>query len=131
VGEGIPLQGELLRLVSNHSPVQSPVADHQDPAREFEVVGKLGTGSYAIVYLVREVLSRSPPSEDGHVYAGGPLELDDSVPTEYGRNYAIKLLSKVNLDEEEQRAEVRSPLSFQLLSTPEKLFFRSFLSRAH
>jgi len=116
VGEGIPLQGELLRLVPNHSPEQSSVADHQDPAREFEVVGKLGTGSYAIVYLVREVLSRSPPSEDGHVYAGGPLELDDSAsvrpPTEYGRNYAIKLLSKVNLDEEElsaQLAEVRLP----------------------
>ena len=110
VGEGIALQGELLRLVPHHSPEQPSVPDHQDPAQEFEVVGKLGTGSYAIVYLVREVLSRSPPSEDGHMYAGGPLELDDAAsvrpPTEYGRNYAIKLLSKVNLDEDELFAQL-------------------------
>ena len=126
VGEGIPLQGEALRLVPHHSPEQAPVLDHQDPAQEFEVVGKLGTGSYAIVYLVREVLSRSPPSEDGHMYASGPLELDDTAslrpPTEYGRDYAIKLLSKVNLDEEEllaQLAEVclRCLSSFPTLNT--------------
>ncbi|KAH9991761.1 kinase-like domain-containing protein [Russula vinacea] len=104
VGEGIPLQGELLRLVPNQSAEHAPIADHQELAPEFQVVSKLGTGSYAIVYLVREVLSRSPPSEDDHVYPGGRLELDDAASmrsSEYGREYAIKLLSKADVDEEE------------------------------
>jgi serine/threonine protein kinase len=104
VGEGIPLQDELLCLVPNQS------ADHRELASEFRVVSKLGTGSYAVVYLVREVLSRSPPSEDDHVYPGGRLELDDAssmrAPTEYGREYAVKLLSKANLDEEELYAQL-------------------------
>jgi hypothetical protein len=123
VGEGIPLLGEVLRLV----PIQSP--NYEDPATEFEVVRKLGTGSYAVVYLVREVLARSPPSEDDHVYPGGRLELDDAAsshpPTEYGREYAIKLLSKADLDEEELVAQltevrIRYPL---LLSGPEFFIF--------
>lgn len=114
VGEGIPLQGELLRLVPNQSAEQAPIADHQELAPEFQVVSKLGTGSYAIVYLVREVLSRSPPSEDDHVYPGGRLELDDAASmrsSEYGREYAIKLLSKADVDEEEliQLTEVTFP----------------------
>ena len=117
VGEGIPLQGELLRLVPNQSAEQAPLADYRELASEFQVVSKLGTGSYAVVYLIREVLSRSQPSEDDHVYPGGRLELDDTssmrAPTEYGREYAIKLLSKADLDEEDpyaQLTEVTCPL---------------------
>src|SRR6267142_1902703 len=110
VGEGIPLLGEVLRLVLIQSPEQSPVADYEVPAAEFEVVRQLGIGSYAVVYLVREVLSRSPPSEDDHVYPGGRLELDDAAslhpPTMYGRQYAIKLLSKADLDKEELVAQL-------------------------
>ncbi|KAN0138325.1 kinase-like protein [Lactarius tabidus] len=111
VGEGIPLLGEPLRLVANRYAEHVPAADHQEPATEFEVVRKLGTGSYAVVYHVREVLSRSPPSEDDHIYPGGRLELDDvsisrSPLTEYGREYAIKLLSKADLDEEELVAQL-------------------------
>ena len=110
MGEGVPLLGELLRLVPSQSAEQAPVADYHDLASEFQVVSKLGTGSYAVVYLVREVLSRSPPSEDDHVYPGGRLELDDaaSMPcsAEYGREYAIKLLSKADLDEEELAAQL-------------------------
>ena len=111
VGEGIPLLGEPLRLVANRSAEHAPAADHQEPATQFEVVRKLGSGSYAVAYLVREVLSRSSPSEDDHIYPGGRLELDDasisrSLPTEYGREYAIKLLSKADLDEEELVAQL-------------------------
>jgi hypothetical protein len=44
------------------------------------------------------------------VYPGGRLELDDAAslhpPTEYGREYAIKLLSKADLDEEELVAQL-------------------------
>jgi serine/threonine protein kinase len=72
-------------------------------AREFQVVRRLGTGSYAVVYLVREVMSRppsNPVSDDGHV---GILDLDlsptSSPPIVYGRDFALKVLSKANLDD--------------------------------
>ena len=72
-----------------------PVTDHQEPATEFEVIRKLGAGCYTVIYHVREVLCRSAPSEDDHFYPEGRLKFDDvSVsrsPTEYGREYAIKL----------------------------------------
>jgi hypothetical protein len=108
VGEGIQLQGEDIRLVSVH-----PTDESEAPAQEFEVIRRLGTGSYAVVYHVREVLSRPVPSMDGHISIEG-MELDDKLtsrPTiEYGRDFAIKCLSKVDLDGEEalvaQKAEV-------------------------
>jgi len=107
VGESVLLQGEPIRLVSN-----PPTVDSEAPAQEFEVVRHLGTGSYAVVYLVREVLSRPVPSTDGHISIEG-MELDDKLTgrpsIEYGRNFAIKCLSKANLDGEAlaaQKAEV-------------------------
>ncbi|KAI0267023.1 hypothetical protein BC834DRAFT_872193 [Gloeopeniophorella convolvens] len=119
VGEGILLQGEPLRFVPNPSADQNPLVDYLEPATEFEVVRKLGTGSYAVVYLVREVLSRSPPSEDDHFYPSGRLELDDGPaqrpPTEYGREYAIKLLSKADLNEEDLVAQLTEATIHQSL----------------
>ena len=138
VGEGIPLLGEPLRLVSNRSAEHPPTADHQEPGTEFEVVRKLGTGSYAVVYHVREVLCRSPPSEDDHFYPGGRLEFDDASATrsptsEYGREYAIKLLSKADLDEEElvaQLTEVRSAPNLSSLQLLKQMTFRQrFISQ--
>ena len=109
VGEGIPLQDEPLRLVPSQADVHVPAADHQEPAKSFEVIRKLGTGIYAVVYLVREVLCRSPSGDD-HIYPGGCLEFDDpsvsrTPPTEYGREYAIKLTCKADFDEEELIAQ--------------------------
>lgn len=108
VGEGIFLQGEPIRFVSAH-----PTVDSEAPAQEFEVVRRLGTDSYAVVYLVREILFRPVPSTDGHISLEG-MELDDKLngrPTiEYGRDFAIKFLSKEHLDKEAlaaQKAEVR------------------------
>ena len=93
VGEGIPLRGEPLRLVSSHGLF----------ARQFQVVRKLGTGSHSVVYLVREAL---PSSEDCHIYpfASGSLDLRDSAPIHSEsspRECAIKLISKADLDENE------------------------------
>ena len=80
---------------------------HHEPATEFvnwapELHRRLSR---------REVLCRSPPFEDDHFYPGGRLEFDDvsvsrSPPTEYGREYAIKFLSKADLDEEELVAQL-------------------------
>jgi serine/threonine protein kinase len=103
VGQGLLLQGEPIRQVSIG-------LDSFEPPREFEVVRQLGTGSYAVVYLVREVLSRPPVSEDGHISVVGSLDFDGRPPPpqsiEYGTEYAIKCLSKVNLDEEALAAQL-------------------------
>ncbi|KAI0655911.1 kinase-like protein [Cubamyces menziesii] len=108
VGEGIELQGEVIKRVPISS--SEPRVDHDEPAKEFEVVRKLGSGSYAVVYLVREVLSRPQASDDGHAITIGRMDLDDGSPgnqsTEYGREYAIKVLSKANLDEEALTAQL-------------------------
>ena len=104
VGEGVPLQGENIRLVSMPDTV-----DYEAPAQEFQVVRRLGTGSYAVVYLVREVLSRPSYSHDSHMSLDG-MELDDKVSRrqsiEYGRDFAIKCLSKANLDEDALKAQM-------------------------
>lgn len=111
VGEGCPLQGEPIRLVSISSKFEADDdPDVTEPAQEFEVVRRLGSGSYAVVYLVKEVLSRSPPSEDGHMSTIGAMEFDGHLSrrpeTVYGREYAIKCLSKANLDEEALDAQL-------------------------
>ena len=112
VGEGSLLQGDSIRLVSIGPDLAPPrSSDYKEPAQQFQVVRRLGTGSYAVVYLVREVLYRSPPSEDGHMSTIGQMELDNRPSeTVYGREYAIKCLSKANLDGEAlvaQMTEVR------------------------
>jgi serine/threonine protein kinase len=105
VGEGVDLQGEIIRLVSPTDAKHST-----GPAREFEVVRRLGAGSYAVVYQVLEVLERAPPSEDGHSSMMGHMDLDGkhsrSPSTKYGREYAIKCLSKANLDNEALTAQM-------------------------
>ncbi|KAI0930605.1 hypothetical protein AcV5_007273 [Taiwanofungus camphoratus] len=108
VGEGLSLQGEPIARVPMSA--SDPRTDYDGLAAEFEVVRRLGTGSYAVVYLVREVLSRPAPSDDGHCAAVGRMDFDDAVSarqsTEYGREYAIKLLSKANLDEDALAAQL-------------------------
>lgn len=110
VGEGASLQGEIITLVSigDSAIVRSDTPDYEKPDREFEVVKRLGAGSYAVVYLVCEVLYRPPPSDDGHTV--GALELEDTArlrpKTVYGREYALKCLSKANLDEDALAAQM-------------------------
>ncbi|KAF9059792.1 hypothetical protein BDP27DRAFT_1238129 [Rhodocollybia butyracea] len=110
VGEGAVLQGETITLVSigDTASLRSDTPDDEQPAKEFEVVRRLGAGSYAVVYLVCEVLYRPPPSEDGHMV--GTLDLEDTSrsrpKTVYGREYALKCLSKANLDEEALSAQM-------------------------
>ncbi|KAF8991447.1 kinase-like protein [Hymenopellis radicata] len=70
--------------------------------QEFEVIRCLGAGSCSVVYLVREILY-CPPSEDGRIATTGGIGMDshDSRGTSrvYGGEYAIKCVSKANLDE--------------------------------
>jgi hypothetical protein len=103
VGENLDFAGSPLRALPN----QVPSPGFAGVAAELEVVRKLGSGSYAVVYLVREVLSRSAGSgSDEDHGAVGRLDLDEvasrkSASIEYGQEFALKCLSKLNLEDEE------------------------------
>ncbi|KAL5523561.1 hypothetical protein ACEPAG_7734 [Sanghuangporus baumii] len=144
VGAGLTLQGEVLHTVFNDNENM-----RREPATELEVVRRLGAGSYAIVYLVREVLHHPPPGVLDGLNDGDdndiadrrpgngrrlseelelwdvPSELDlDSDPLEldgmrrkkdgdaeankvyYGKEYAVKVLSKVGMDDEALEAQL-------------------------
>ncbi|TDL26212.1 hypothetical protein BD410DRAFT_836860 [Rickenella mellea] len=106
VGEHLCLQNEPISRVPA-PPRNVPLA--QEPMQEFEVVRRLGTGSYAVVYLVREVVARREFSDDGCI--GGRMDVmsadsDHGESREYGRNYAVKVLSKANLDQEALDAQM-------------------------
>lgn len=104
VAEGQPLQNENIRLVPIPTD-KPPLPEEEEPAGEFEVIRRLGAGSYAVVYLVREVLYRAAPSYDGHITVG---DMDDRprLNNVYGREYAIKCLSKANLDQDALAAQM-------------------------
>lgn len=97
------------------------------PAPELEIVRRLGTGSYAIVYLAREVLKRPsnmirPSSSSSRYEADDGFvigQMDDDGENNgynnshirsgafvYGREFAVKCLSKANLDEEALSAQM-------------------------
>jgi hypothetical protein len=90
---------------------------HHQPQPQFEVVKRLGAGSYVVVYQVKEVLLRWEYSNDGCI--GGRMDGPDGEQMvesrEYGRQYAVKCLSKVNLDEEALEAQMVEVLCFLLL----------------
>ena len=111
VGEGLRLLGEPIRAVPVRSAPPSPAP--QDPATWFEVVRRLGSGSYAVVYLVREIISTGDdraPADDLQLAFGDELELDvpPSAPPAvvYGREFAIKCLSKANLNRDALEAQL-------------------------
>lgn len=132
VGDGIPLLGYPLNPV--HFPVSlsrqlNSFDEKNKPAKSFEVVRKLGTGSYAVVYLVREILS-SPPHRSSHLPLSSSTTDDEGMfefdyassstsrssttspttsatsATVYGREFAIKCLSKANLDDDALAAQL-------------------------
>lgn len=119
IGVGDELHGEVIELVP--IPTSAPRPEQNPPAPRLEVVGKLGAGSYAVVYLVKEIVSRtpierpaSPSSADGDLSMMSDSS-DDSRPRyryTYGREFAVKCLAKGNLSPEEleiQMFEVSCP----------------------
>lgn len=105
-------------MLHAHMPVQDCFAHPVDrSARRLEIVRKLGSGSYAVVYLARAVLW--DPEVDGvdPTNGGDDNDDDDNDGLEfgggvvYGQEFALKCLSKHNLSDElleVQRFEVRS-----------------------
>ncbi|EKM53963.1 uncharacterized protein PHACADRAFT_257482 [Phanerochaete carnosa HHB-10118-sp] len=116
LGDGLELQGEMVRRV----PIGES-KEEEEPANVFRVVRKLGAGSYAVVYLVQEVLGMGDCEEDDRDCESDGADLDMSVDghdrdvacvrkevksRKNGREYAVKLLSKANLDEEALSAQM-------------------------
>ncbi|KAL4068142.1 kinase-like domain-containing protein [Scleroderma citrinum] len=97
IGPGLPLQGYLIHPTSTSTRLHD---NSPDITPEFEVIHKLGAGSYAVVYLVREVLSRITPSEYSHHGTLDPGDIPNNSYVSYGREFALKCLSKAKLDED-------------------------------
>ncbi|KZV85887.1 Pkinase-domain-containing protein [Exidia glandulosa HHB12029] len=113
IGDGLVLNGEPITRVD--LPTPDHIRNHGDdePGQHFEVVRKLGSGSYAVVYLVREYFGPLDSHSSEDVFAAGDIELD-GAPAEaqrpssprYGREFAIKCLSKENLTQESLQAQL-------------------------
>jgi hypothetical protein len=119
VGEGLSLQGEIVRRVPMDD-VDGAKVRAEEPANVFEVVRRLGAGSYAVVYLVREVLRMGDWQDEFCESDGADLDMSldghdrdevcvykqESRGHVYGKEYAVKLLSKANLDDEALNAQM-------------------------
>ncbi|KAG8894111.1 hypothetical protein FRC00_009511, partial [Tulasnella sp. 408] len=124
IGVGDELHGEVIELVP--IPTSAPRPEQNPPAPRLEVVGKLGAGSYAVVYLVKEIVSRtpierpaSPNSADGDLSMMSDSS-DDSRPRyryTYGREFAVKCLAKGNLSPEELEIQMFEARVHQSLPT--------------
>lgn len=100
-------EGSLIRdfkEFEGHQQRERELAEREGEGKEVEVVRVLGTGTYAIVYLVREVLY------DPYKDSSKDQTFDDyQEEIEYGKEYALKCLSKKDLSDElllVQRSEV-------------------------
>ena len=139
IGQGCLLHGEFVRAVRGTG---SNTSVGTSAKVRYEVVRSLGTGSYAVVYLVREILPPPPPpNRDGDMFDEDlfgivppqppfgvyslttrslsnrsatrrasllkPIEerpspsLSSPPAFTYGKEFAIKVLSKSNLDPDE------------------------------
>lgn len=84
-----------IRIVDSSGVLTGTLLDVQ----EFEVIRCLGASSCSVVYPVREILY-CPPSMDAPIIIGetGGMGRDRGSKV-YGDEYAIKCVSKANLDE--------------------------------
>jgi len=108
--EGYPVVDALIESTttstsSPQSPFRSP-----DDGIQFEVVRQLGYGSYAIVYLVKEILYEPDHEHGDHdLFPHHDEEDGDGTmiqeKTIYGREFALKCLSKRNLTDEQIRVQ--------------------------
>lgn len=94
IGAGLRFRKERIRSVdlqSSEPPTMGSLANVK-----FEVVKKLGSGSYASVYLVREVIETGIKSSNWR---------RNSMPT-IPREFAVKCLSKAHLTPEQLEAQL-------------------------
>ncbi|TIB36616.1 hypothetical protein E3P86_02438 [Wallemia ichthyophaga] len=94
-GEGYDFQGQPVRSVELGTQTQQRLTDRP---KKMEVVKKLGTGSYAAVYAMKEILQSDHDSdEDDFELSGVPNKNVNKGGQP--RMFALKALSKKNLDD--------------------------------
>ncbi|KAI0062164.1 kinase-like protein [Artomyces pyxidatus] len=131
IGQGMALRGETLCLFAVDQSKELPRSD--EPSELLEIVEELHIGKHAVLYRAREVLSRvSLPSDSLHSAIYDEPDADSSRSL-YGREYAIKLLSKSSTDFEAQSLEGAIHISLprhrnivalhRILETPSFLVF--------
>lgn len=110
IGQGLYFHDERVRLLPISASHHGGGDDLNAPSIKFEVVKALGTGSYAVVYQVRQILSGYPPqTEDlSPISAVNFDDIPSSAPNpvRYGREYALKCLSKADLDKDALSAQM-------------------------
>ncbi|CAE6531653.1 unnamed protein product [Rhizoctonia solani] len=113
VGHGAIVNGEVVTAVDHgRAPV---LGGPQNGAHaRYEIVRKLGSGSYATVFLAREILAEPAPptdsdfafewngSDDAH--ADPDMTIRADTGRTYGRSFAIKCLSRASLTTPESLA---------------------------
>lgn len=115
IGQGLSFHGERVRLLPISPSHHNGDDDLNAPSIKFEVVKAIGTGSYAVVYQVRQILSSyPPPAEDLSPISAVNFDDFPSSPTpgRYGREYALKCLSKADLDKDALSAQMFEVCSF-------------------
>lgn len=108
IGQGLNFYGERVRLLPISASHHNGDDDLNAPSIKFEVVKALGTGSYAVVYQVRQILSSYPPPAEvlSPISAVNFDDIPSSPAPVYGREYALKCLSKADLDKDALSAQM-------------------------
>ncbi|QRW24143.1 Negative regulator of sexual conjugation and meiosis [Rhizoctonia solani] len=104
VGHGMIVNGELVTAVTMANGANA----------RYEIVRKLGSGSYATVFLAREILAEPGPPTDSDLpfewngsddtHADPDMTIRPSSARIYGRSFAIKCLSRASLTSPESLA---------------------------
>ena len=108
-GQGLCFYGERVRLLPISASHQKSGDDLDAPSIKFEIAKALGTGSYTVVYQVRQVLSNYPvPPEDPWLISAVDFDYVPSSPSpvRYGQEYALKCMSKADLDKDALSAQM-------------------------
>lgn len=130
VGPGLSLHDEMVYPLPLSASHHNGGEELNSSPIKFEVVRTLGTGSTAIVYQVRQILSGCPPAtgELSQISLVNSGDIPSSpAPAKYGREYALKCLSKAGLDEDALRAQMFEACNlffrFLYLNQPHLFFF--------
>lgn len=108
IGIGLTHEGFLVVDALDNNQDSSQDDAISDDGIQFEIVRQLGYGSYAIVYLVKEVLYEPDHEDDDHLIQHDEDDDGSQVSigarrgkTVYGREFALKCLSKKNLTDDQ------------------------------
>jgi hypothetical protein len=119
IGQGCLLHGEVVRVVPGGSSSNASATGANKLGTKYEVVRSLGTGSYAVVYLVREILPPPPPpkDKDGDVFDEDVFGLVQPPQSPFGV-YSLTTRSLSNRSATTRRSSLLKPIEDRPSPTP-------------